>query len=69
MREAAQAYAHEVREHTFPAEAQSAKMDAAVLAALRDEQPQTSAPAATPESQPAESHADGYAPPKKGIRR
>ena len=69
MREAAQAYAHEVREHTFPAEAQSAKMDAAVLAALRDEQPQTPAPTATPESQPADSHADGYAPPKKGIRR
>src|SRR5512146_2978362 len=69
MREAAQAYANEVRERTFPGEAQSAKMDAAVVAALRDEPPETPAPTANPESQPADSQADGYAPPKKGIRQ
>lgn len=64
MREAAQAYVAGVREHTFPTEAQSAKMDAAVIAALRDERTEASAPdAATPEES-AEGQADGYAPPK-----
>jgi 3-methyl-2-oxobutanoate hydroxymethyltransferase len=72
MREAAQAYVAEVRERTFPAEAQSAKMDAAVIAALREQQPQSStqpsespaSPVGSPAENPAESQADGYAPPK-----
>lgn len=64
MREAAQAYVAEVRERTFPTEAQSAKMDATVIAALREEQPRSSIQASgSPESQ-AEGQADGYAPPK-----
>lgn len=64
MREAAQAYVAGVREHTFPTEAQSAKMDAAVIAGLRDERTEASAPeAATPEES-TEGQADGYAPPK-----
>lgn len=70
MREAAQAYAAEVRARTFPSEAQSAKMDAAVIAALRQER----APSTTPGvpdpttgqgESPAEGQADGYAPPQK----
>ena len=70
MREAAQAYAAEVRARTFPSEAQSAKMDAAVIAALRQERAQPAAPdAASPATgqgeSPAEGQADGYAPPKK----
>ena len=70
MREAAQAYAAEVRARTFPSEAQSAKMDAAVIAALRQERAQPAAPdAASPTTgqgeSPAEGQADGYAPPKK----
>lgn len=68
MREAAQAYVAEVRERTFPTEAQSAKMDATVIAALREERPQSSIrTSVSPESQAdsqAESQADGYAPPK-----
>jgi 3-methyl-2-oxobutanoate hydroxymethyltransferase len=68
MREAAQAYVAEVRERTFPTEAQSAKMDTTVIATLREEQPQSSVQASgSPESQPesqAEGQADGYAPPK-----
>ncbi|MGE5333745.1 MAG: 3-methyl-2-oxobutanoate hydroxymethyltransferase [Nitrososphaerota archaeon] len=59
MREAAQEYVAEVRERTFPTEAQSAKMDPAVIAALRGEQKPASA-----EAPSAESHGDGYAPPK-----
>ena len=70
MREAAQAYAAEVRARTFPSEAQSAKMDAAVIAALRQERAQPAAPdAASPTTgqgeSPAEGQADGYAPPQK----
>jgi hypothetical protein len=70
MREAAQAYAAEVRERTFPSEAQSAKMDAAVIAVLREERAPSTAPdAASPATgqggSPAEGQADGYAPPKK----
>ena len=70
MREAAQAYAAEVRERTFPTEAQSAKMDAAVIAALREERAPSTAPdVASPTTgqgeSPAEGQADGYAPPKK----
>jgi 3-methyl-2-oxobutanoate hydroxymethyltransferase len=68
MREAAQAYVAEVRERTFPTEAQSAKMDATVIAALREEQPQSSIQASgSPESQAegqVDGQADGYAPPK-----
>ena len=45
MREAAQAYAAEVRARTFPSEAQSAKMDAAVIAALREARAPTPPPA------------------------
>lgn len=70
MREAAQAYAAEVRERTFPSEAQSAKMDAAIIAVLREERAPSTAPdAASPATgqggSPAEGQADGYAPPKK----
>ncbi|HEU5348877.1 MAG TPA: 3-methyl-2-oxobutanoate hydroxymethyltransferase [Ktedonobacterales bacterium] len=69
MREAAQAYVAEVRERTFPTEAQSAKMDATVIAALRAEDAHATA---SQDAQPAESHAegraesqtDGYAPPR-----
>lgn len=64
MREAAQAYVTEVREHTFPTEAQSAKMDAAVIAALRDEHTEASTPDASPHEESAEGQAEGYAPPK-----
>lgn len=70
MREAAQTYAAAVREHTFPTEAQSAKMDAAVIAALRDEHTLATTPDATVDAalldeQPGEAPVDGYAPPKK----
>jgi 3-methyl-2-oxobutanoate hydroxymethyltransferase len=64
MREAAQAYVAEVREHTFPTEAQSAKMDAAVIAALRDEHTEASAHDVSQPEESAEGQADGYAPPK-----
>jgi 3-methyl-2-oxobutanoate hydroxymethyltransferase len=65
MREAAQAYLAEVRERTFPTAAQSAKMDATVIAALREEVARPSAPeAASQEESPAEGQAEGYAPPK-----
>ena len=70
MREAAQAYAAEVRARTFPSEAQSAKMDAAVIAALRQERAPSTTPGATSPTtgqgeSPAEGQADGYAPPQK----
>ncbi len=70
MREAAQAYAAEVRARTFPSEAQSAKMDAAVIAALREARAPSTAPGATSPTtgqgdSPAEGQADGYAPPQK----
>lgn len=70
MREAAQAYATEVRERTFPTEAQSAKMDAAVIASLRDKHTLATTPDATVDAalldeQPGEAPVDGYAPPKK----
>jgi 3-methyl-2-oxobutanoate hydroxymethyltransferase len=74
MREAAQAYASEVRERTFPGAAQSAKMDAAVIAALRAEEVPTSAPADGPttdgsaETPDEGSQADGYAPPKPSAK-
>jgi 3-methyl-2-oxobutanoate hydroxymethyltransferase len=64
MREAAQAYVAEVREHTFPTEAQSAKMDAAVIAALHDEHTEASAHDVSQPEESAEGQADGYAPPK-----
>jgi 3-methyl-2-oxobutanoate hydroxymethyltransferase len=69
MREAAQAYVAEVRERTFPAAAQSAKMSAEVIAALRAEDAQTAAHDAPsqgeqPVDSQAEGEADGYAPPK-----
>jgi 3-methyl-2-oxobutanoate hydroxymethyltransferase len=77
MRSAAEAYINEVRERTFPGAAQSAKMDATVIAALRADDGQTAqagdaespAEIAT-ESQGdirAESEADGYAPPPKST--
>ena len=70
MREAAQAYAAEVRARTFPSEAQSAKMDAAVIDALRQERapsttPGVSDPTTGQGESPAEGQADGYAPPQK----
>ncbi|HKT40036.1 MAG TPA: 3-methyl-2-oxobutanoate hydroxymethyltransferase [Ktedonobacterales bacterium] len=65
MRQAAEAYVAEVRERTFPAAAQSAKMDPAVIAALREESASPSATANTSQEEPsAAEQADGYAPPK-----
>src|SRR6185437_1812175 len=68
MREAAQAYVAEVRERTFPGAAQSAKMSAEVIAALRAEDAQaTASDASSQEESPADGQpesADGYAPPK-----
>jgi 3-methyl-2-oxobutanoate hydroxymethyltransferase len=75
MREAAQAYAAEVRERKFPTAAQSAKIDPAVIEALRAGDSAESAASgntqasadgqAGPQGEP---EADGYAPPraKKG---
>lgn len=67
MREAAQTYSTEVRERKFPTAAQSAKIDPAVIEALRAGDSAASAESA--DAQPSangqgESEADGYAPPK-----
>lgn len=77
MREAAQTYAAEVRERKFPTAAQSAKIDPAVIEALRAGDSAGSAesaaagnagdaqPSANGQSEPqGEPEADGYAPPK-----
>lgn len=66
MREGVQAYVAEVRERTFPTAAQSAKIDPAVIATLRAEFGETSAPEAVgqAEEQTAGSQGDGHAPPK-----
>jgi len=77
MREAAQAYAADVRERKFPTAAQSAKIDPAVIEALRAgdsagsaESTESAASGNTPASADGqgEPEADGYAPPraKKG---
>ena len=77
MREAAQAYAADVRERKFPTAAQSAKIDPAVIEALRAgdsagsaESTESAASGNTPTSADGqgEPEADGYAPPraKKG---
>lgn len=61
MREAAQTYAAEVRERKFPTAAQSAKIDPAVIEALRAGD--STAPAEPPASGNAQASADGQGEP------